>query len=97
MKTNLKEINKAIFNSTDQAAIEKLSFKKRYIIAKNHNEVDACRDTEIAQRVAKKYSLDKQIEILLNGDVGEIALLKAYRSQMATEVDQLIVEFETTI
>lgn len=97
MINRLKELHKARLDAKDNAQLEKINDELQYLYAKKNDEITSYREKAIAARVAKKYSLDKQIEILLNGDVGEIALLKAYRVQMATEVDQLIKQYESDL
>ena len=97
MKNKLKELNEVILHCDDAVLRKSLEEKRVFLFAKCNDRIDGYRQNEISRRVQEKYPLDKQIEILLNGDVGEIALLKAYRVQMAIEVDQLIKQFESDL
>ena len=63
-------------------------------IGKNTNKIDRVYDKEVARRVALQYSLDKQIEIILSGNVIEIARLKEYRANVRAEVKDDIAKIE---
>lgn len=97
MIDKIKKLHGEREKTTDASQLKAIENKLRYLYAKKCNALTAYREREIATRVAAKYSLDKQIEILLNCDISEITALKAYRSQAAAEVDKSINQFETEL
>jgi hypothetical protein len=68
--------------------------KLEYLLAKQNGTLSMFKAKEIAKRIAKNYTLDMQIDIILNGNDADIAILKAYRTQAANEVEELILKLE---
>lgn len=97
MRDKIKKLHKERINCTDSEKAKKINDNLDYLYAKKNERTDTYRSQEIAKRVAKKYSLDKQIEILLNDNKDEIKALKEYRKQVAHEVDVLINQYENEI
>lgn len=97
MVKRLKELHEAQLTAKTPADIQRINDELQYIYAKRNGTIPAYRSQVIASRVAKKYSLDKQIEILLNNNVDDIVTLKVYRVQVALDVDQMINSFESQL
>ena len=86
----IKKLQEAYFEKPER----KNKIKLDLAIGKNTNKIDRVYDKEVARRVALQYSLDKQIEIILSGNVIEIARLKEYRANVRAEVKDDIAKIE---
>lgn len=64
--------------------------KMSILYAIRDNTLDKLKSTLVAKEVAKEYTLDEQIEILLNGDVTALTGLRLCRQQITVEVNALI-------
>jgi len=93
-KDKMRKIRTDIDASIDEATRLELTRKLQYAFALNSKQTSIFRKREIARRVAEKYTLEDQIDIALSGDTSEIALLKAFKSTIATEVDKWILATE---
>lgn len=90
----IETLHEARFKAKNTTEMNDISTKLRFAYAKKNNHIDSFRASEIARRVAKKYSLDRQLEIVLYGDPSEITMLKSYRGMITAEVDLLIKNLE---
>ena len=86
----IKKLQEAYFERPER----RNKIKLHLAIGKKTNEIDKVYDNEVARRVAHQYSLDKQIEIILSGNVIEIARLKEYRANVRAEVKDDIAKIE---
>ena len=86
----IKKLQEAYFEKPEREN----KIKLHLAIGKKTNEIDRVYDKEVARRVALQYSLDKQIEIILSGNVVEIARLKEYRANVRAEVKDYIAKIE---
>ena len=97
MANKLSTLKEELLSCKDLARIDEIRAEMRYIFAKNCGKIAEYRSQEITKRVVKDYPLDRQIAIILDGNADEIASLKAYRAQKATEVDEVIAQYESEV
>ena len=97
MTNRLNVLKDELLTCKDLARIDAIRSEMRYLFAKNSDKVAEYRSQEITKRVVKDYPLDRQIAIILDGDADEIASLKAFRAQKATEVDEMIAQYESEV
>lgn len=93
MQEIIKKLQKAYMESTNQDD----RFKLRAALCKLSGTSDRMCDKEVAQRVAREYSLDKQIEIILSGNIVDITKLKEYRAKIRKEVENEMEQSESML
>lgn len=94
IEKHIETLHEARLKAKNTDELNNISLMLRFACAKKSNHMDSFRASEIARKVSEKYSIDRQIEILLYGDPSEIAMLKSYRGMITAEVDLLIKNLE---
>jgi hypothetical protein len=73
-----------------------MTFKTKYLLAKQNGLVDRFRGDEISRRISSEYPLSAQIAIALDREDDEEKwnAYQSFRASVKKEVDQLIAEVE---
>ena len=69
----------------------------KYLIAKKNGKLEKLRSDEISRRISAKYSLNDQIDVLMDKDTkpSEWIAYQDFRAKVKEEVDKEFAEFES--